>query len=148
MHLEARKYTFPQEFFDRNSYFFYPESRQENYQHIHWLVLEHLSEIKDTFTHIPSEDWNLVSLDQKLAELNGLLGKVGRAESAEHNELRKTIKSQLQTFLRWAVSYGRSGPTITQTMEMLGRDVTLKRLQDAVASLEKPMHKSGFSTLS
>lgn len=62
-------------------------------------------------------------------------------DPADSTHTGKTVKSQLQTFMRWAVSYGHPGPSIVQTMQILGRDITVERLADAVASHENHNEK-------
>lgn len=62
----------------------------------------------------PAADW-----DGDLAELK----KVGKA---------------VNLYLRWALTGGRSGPGTPVTMELLGRDVTLQRLEEAKFELNNP----------
>lgn len=43
----------------------------------------------------------------------------------------KVFKKQLYHYLRWALSAGNAGPGIPETMTILGREETLRRLQEA-----------------
>ena len=144
LQLEAKKYAFPRDFLNHISYFFFSETRKKDYQRpFNSLVLDHLREINDCFNNIPPEQWSISSLNQVIEALNEILSNCREADSAESNDMGKAIKSQLQAFLRWSVSYGHPGPTIAQTMEILGRDVTIGRLRDAIVSLKNPIQESG-----
>ena len=136
LRLEIKQYTFPRDFFDRISYFFFPQSRVKTDElQIHPLIIGHLDEIKDSFSRISSDHWNALCLAQAIEQLTEILSQRKDVDSAATNGLKRTPKAHLQSFLRWAVSYGHPGPTIAQTMEILGRGVTLERLEDAAASL-------------
>ena len=90
LQLEARKYTFSLDFFDRISYFFFAELRDEDYQqHVHRLVFEHLKEIKDCLANVSDEHWNIASLNKAIEELNEFMGRAGKEDSEEQNGLRK-----------------------------------------------------------
>lgn len=45
----------------------------------------------------------------------------------------KIFKKELYHYLRWALSASAPGPGIPETMTILGRDETVRRLQDAKA---------------
>lgn len=45
----------------------------------------------------------------------------------------KVFKKELYHYLRWALSASAPGPGIPETMAILGRDETLRRVQDAKA---------------
>lgn len=47
--------------------------------------------------------------------------------------LKKEVNKAVNQYLRWAVAGGNSGPDIAETMLLLGRDVTLQRLEDAAS---------------
>ena len=55
--LEARKYTYPPEFVDHYSYFFYNKSHDELETRSEPL-LEHISDIENRFSKISSDHWN------------------------------------------------------------------------------------------
>lgn len=52
-------------------------------------------------------------------------------------DLAKASRASVQHFLRWALTGGRPGPTLVLTMSILGRDVSLKRIEDAATALKK-----------
>ena len=56
-------------------------------------------------------------------------------EGSQSDRGNSTLSS-LQHFLRWALSGGRPGPRLISTMAILGREVSLRRIEDAATSLE------------
>lgn len=50
----------------------------------------------------------------------------------------KIFKKELYHYLRWALSAGAPGPGIPETMEILGRAETVKRIQEARALTPDP----------
>lgn len=56
-------------------------------------------------------------------------------DSDQSVDLAKASRASVQHFLRWALTGGRPGPTLMLTMTILGRDVSLKRIEDAAAAL-------------
>ena len=71
-----------------------------------------------------------------MSHLGGTINKAQNGESATE-ESRKTSFAQVQSFLRWAVSYGHSGPGMAHTMVILGRTVTLERIKCAIEMLAR-----------
>ena len=56
------------------------------------------------------------------------------AIQGEGNESqKKEVNKAVNQYLRWAVAGGSSGPGIAETMVLLGRAVTLQRLEDAAS---------------
>ena len=64
-----------------------------------------------------------------------LLAKYGNKSILDFDDLAKTSRNALQNFMRWALVGGRPGPTIVVTMVLLGRDISLRRIEDAAALL-------------
>ena len=142
LQVEAKKYTFPQDLANRISYFFFSEPREHNHDEaVPPLILKHLGIISDSFANVTSRQWDITSLSKVMEDLFESLHSNVVLNPADPKHAGKTVKSQLQTFMRWAVSYGHPGPSIVQTMQILGRDITIERLGDAVASLEHPNEK-------
>lgn len=60
----------------------------------------------------------------------------------------KTFKRELYHYLRWALSAGAPGPGIPETMEILGRAETVRRLQEAKElSMGKSADRSWMGSL-
>lgn len=58
----------------------------------------------------------------------------------------KLFKKELYHYLRWALSASAPGPGIPETMSILGREETLRRLQDAKSLTDSlvPSAERGF----
>ena len=78
---------------------------------------------------LPPQDWNEDNLSKALA--------LFRADSTSPASLGGSRlpdhPSVVLHFTRWALTAGWSGPSIAQTMAILGRDVTLQRLANIPA---------------
>jgi glutamyl-tRNA synthetase len=89
-------------------------------------LLRELQVAATALTFIPEEMWNSAVLSQNLAELNAV------QDVSDPKAMRKW-KGQLYHYLRWALLSGAPGPTIPQTMEILGKAVCQDRMQRALA---------------
>ena len=83
------------------------------------------------------EQWNEPNLKETLETIALILSKKWGHVSNERIDLAKASRASVQHFLRWALTGGRPGPNLMLTMDILGRDVSLKRIEDAVMALEK-----------
>jgi glutamyl-tRNA synthetase len=55
----------------------------------------------------------------------------------------KVFKKELYHYLRWALSASAPGPGIPETMAILGREETVRRIQDAKASTQSLVPSAG-----
>ena len=138
MNADAKNFTTPREFVARNSYFFFLEPRDKyTYGPSDSLLTEKIGTIVDHFREILPEQWNEPSLRQAFEKLADGLSAQWDNGSDQTIDLVKASRASVQQFLRWALTGGRPGPTLMLTMSILGRDVSLKRIEDAAAVLEK-----------
>lgn len=146
LHLDARNYTSPAEFLERNSYFFFDEEKPSSeHDIVDSTLIKDLPRIIDHLKAIPPESWTGSFLHHEIAKLHQMLCCIFEYESADHFKNRlKTFRGRLQTLLRSAVSFGRPGPGIGQTMAILGKDVTLRRLKDTAVTLSAINHDHGI----
>lgn len=92
----------------------------------HWTVETHRS-------NITSYDGSAIASSSEGQE---------EADSASSAAMNKLFKKELYHYLRWALSASAPGPGIPETMAILGRDESVRRLQDAktlTASLVPPV---------
>jgi len=136
LRLDAANYTTAREFFERNSNFFFSEPRQEYKRHADDRVIrKNLSVINKAFVDVPSEQWDEAHLKQAFHELvEDLSNKLDNDYAPDFDDPTKGFRIPLQRFLRWALVGGRPGVTLMATMVLLGRDVSLQRIEDAVAA--------------
>lgn len=62
----------------------------------------------------------------------------------------KAFKKELYHYLRWALSAGAPGPGVPETMSILGRPETVRRLQEAkemTTSATRPDDQSWMGSL-
>ena len=133
LRVDAGNYITPREFFERNRQFFCIEPR-EQYKHRPndlklWNSLHH---VEIQFKEIPAEKWDAQHL--QLA-FNSTVEHISGEWFSLRPEIEATkeVKNAVQHFLRWALTGGRPGPTITASMSVLGRDLSLSRIEDATA---------------
>ncbi|KAK5061285.1 hypothetical protein LTR84_007827 [Exophiala bonariae] len=85
-------------------------------------MLHHLRVAASTFMLIPEEQWTETTHSETLR----LLGK-----SPDETVSGKTWKALLYEYLRWALLGSTSGPPVSHSMEVLGRDICVTRIQEA-----------------
>ena len=136
---DAVNYTTPKQFLERNSYFFCDESRKD------WMPRSNDHQLKDavgllnsTFRAVTSEQWDEEHLKYVFDRIaNDMSVRWDQEESLRSDKGRSAL-STVQHFLRWALSGGRPGPRLISTMAILGREVSLRRIEDAASSLDAP----------
>ena len=131
-------YTTPLEFIARNSYFLFIEPRIKYARGLgDGISIEKTSIIKDYFRKILPEQWHKLSLRTALENMADTLStKIGQ-EAKQDFDPAKASRQSVQYFLRWALTGGRPGPSLMHTLSILGRAVSLERIEDAAAVLEK-----------
>ena len=150
LRLDAQRYTTPQDFLQRNSYFFCPLIRSD-YIPISNSVKENfpdniLSYMRSQFVGIPVDAWTASRLKETLGSIKGsmweTLTQSGEEKSNDNVAEQKSTGKSLIHYLRWAISGGCNGPGIPDTMALLGRDVSLERLEEASVLLDNQRSKS------
>lgn len=154
----ASKYTTPQEFFDHHIHFFRPISPVPydiGTKHSRLdLVIEDVEAINRCIDQIPLIKWTQSELREKSTQviLNLLKAKYPDFDLQKDVTGMKKVSAGVNYYLRWAVTGGRPGPGITFTMELLGRDVTMQRLEEArdrfklVQGQEKSLDEDSHAT--
>lgn len=139
LHADAVNYTTPKQFLARNSYFFCDEPRKA------WMPGPNDHQLKDaigllstTFRAVTSEQWDEKNLKQVFDRIANYMSVQWDQEEGARSDEGKSTLSSVQHFLRWTLSGGRPGPRLISTMAILGREVSLRRIEDAASSLEAP----------
>ncbi|RHZ44743.1 glutamate--tRNA ligase MSE1 [Aspergillus thermomutatus] len=145
---DAKSYTNAPEFVQRNSTFFTTALNRPPYTPIPTpngttIPITALHTAAAALTLVPASHWtiethrsNIASYDGSAAVLPASPGG-GATESADADAEKtrvnadKAFKKELYHYLRWALSAGAPGPGIPETMEILGRAESLRRLQEA-----------------
>ena len=135
---DAINYTTPTEFVERNSYFFFHKPREEYARGLgDGMLTKNASTVTDNFRKLLPEQWNEPNLKKTIEELALTLSTKWGQGCNERVDLAKASRASVQHFLRWALTGGRPGPTLMLAMNILGRDLSLERIEDAVMILEK-----------
>jgi glutamyl-tRNA synthetase len=145
---DAQNYTVPHEFINRNIYFFSAPSISKLEATIPALKLRQVPPIV-SFYEIPprifislinnvceldSVDWNRTNIkfwinwviDQG-AHLS--LADVEEVDETIHQTIRKAWNKTVHQYLRWAFTTGKPGPDCAETMRILGKEETSRRLK-------------------
>ncbi|KAL9128940.1 MAG: hypothetical protein Q9217_002494 [Psora testacea] len=129
--IEPRFYTTPREFFDRYAYLFYTMPRER------WracltdsLSLVDIGYINAVMGKIPEDGWSADRLNEAIKHLaDYFAGKY--TGPAEGESGTRSHRSQSLHYMRWALTGGRPGPSLADVMVLVGRDITLHRLETA-----------------
>ncbi|CAG8054992.1 unnamed protein product [Penicillium olsonii] len=140
---DAKSYTDASEFVQRNSTFFTPKLEREPYAPASPSALEvpmsALHTAAAALTLVPSSHWSIETHRFNINSYDGSSSVVlpeAESDSQTSPATDKIFKKELYHYLRWALSGSAPGPGIPETMTILGRDETLRRVQDAKASTQ------------
>lgn len=128
---DAKNYTNPKEFVARNSTFFTTDISRPPYDRAVTqfdIPFSSLHTAAAAVTLIPKSHWTLETLRANFATYDAASAV---PEEAKTVDAEKKFKKELYHYLRWALSAGASGPTVPEIMIILGREETLKRLEEA-----------------
>ena len=135
---DAINYTTPLEFVERNFDFFFPKAREKYAcRPRHEMLIESTGAIINHFQEILPEQWGEASLREAFEKMAITISRKWDQGSDQKVYSEKSFRASVQHFLRWALTGGRPGPTLILTMGILGRDVSLRRIEDAATVLEK-----------
>ena len=137
LRVDAVNYTTPRKFLERNSYFFCNEPRYK------WSTGSDDHQLKDAigllssnFKAVTPEQWDEESLKHVFDRIADEILVRACPEEGSQTDRGNPGLSSVQHFLRWALCGGRPGPRLISTMAILGREVSLQRIEDAASSLE------------
>ncbi|KAL2048544.1 hypothetical protein N7G274_000456 [Stereocaulon virgatum] len=141
LRLDAANYTTPNEFFARLSPLFCSQPRKEWESHPEDHVLkDNMDTIVNSFKEVSCQRWSEANLKDVLSQMTSALEAKWDGNGDVAYDLDPTAgkrrMSIVKSFLRWALFGGRSGPTLMVMMNVLGRDLSLQRIEDAAAQLD------------
>ena len=140
LQFNARQYTTPQAFFRQHLYFFQTPPRPE------WANKpgsgsfnkeRYLADAVQKFDQVSQEDWDEAGLKFKMLTI--ALG-VHQQHGKFWGDNLAFVKKDISGILRTILVAGNSGPTMVDTMVLLGREVTLKRMA-AAAPVDLAVHE-------
>ena len=135
--VDAKHIAFVADFWDRHLGFFDDaviRDRPANNASSRGLITKAIA----LLSAIPDSSWDKVRIGEAIDAL--VLGydepkpelEASMTEQQEESKAYKAASSHVSREIRWATMGGRSGPPMQTTMEILGRDQTLKRLRDSL----------------
>ena len=131
LHIKSLSYLNPQQFVQNLGFLFKELNAQT--RNIADMKVVDVSLYKDlrtaasTLSFVPEEHWEKETLRNHLHQI--------KLEQADPADTKAATKSMYK-FLRWALLGGAPGPDLPSTMEILGRDVSLARIKEAVQLLQ------------
>lgn len=139
---DGKNYLSPPQFITRTDYFYREpkiEKGWETYTNIPQSPpKEDIVMAVEQIKQIPAEDWSAETLRQKLHEIVSVrsCSRLHQGDAAEKKTEQKAFSISFHYCLRCMIAGGKPGPTTEETMLILGRDVTLRRLNHATQSAE------------
>lgn len=136
---DAKSYTTAEEFAERNSTFFATKLDRPTYTPVSssstsnsTVPMLALHTAAAALMLVPSAHWNIEMHRSNIASYDGS-DSVEIAPEVDSSSVAtdKVFKKELYHYLRWALSASAPGPGMPETMTILGRDETVRRLQDA-----------------
>ncbi|EAW14485.1 glutamate--tRNA ligase MSE1 [Aspergillus clavatus NRRL 1] len=141
---DAKSYTNAPEFIHRNSTFFtttltrppYTPAATSSSGPSTPIPITALHTAAAALTLVPEPHWTIETHRANIAAYDGSSATPAAPETpADPEKARiaadKAFKKELYHYLRWALSAGAPGPGIPETMTILGRPETLRRLDEA-----------------
>ncbi|KAJ5083599.1 hypothetical protein N7456_013026 [Penicillium angulare] len=137
---DAKSYTTASEFTHRNSTFFTTQLSRSSYTPTTNskspsspppVPMQALHTAAAALTLVPPVHWTVETHRFNINSYDGSDAVVRSSETTGSAE--KIFKKELYHYLRWALSASAPGPGIPETMSILGRDETLRRMKDAKA---------------
>ncbi|KAI2765415.1 hypothetical protein DTO012A8_9366 [Penicillium roqueforti] len=149
---DVNNYTNAKEFAQRNSNFFTPKLDRAPYkpaspQSSPEVPIQALHTAAAALTLVPSAAWNIDTHRDNINSYEGAESVVFPTSEPEtpvgSKNAGKIFKKELYHYLRWALLASAPGPGISETMVVLGRDETLRRVQDAKALTQSLVPSAG-----
>jgi glutamyl-tRNA synthetase len=147
---DARNYTLPHEFINRNIYFFNAPSISKLEATIPSLRLRQIPPIVasyqvpprilisliDNVYEIEPANWSLAEIKSWINWVidqgtHQSLADVEEADEAVEQSIMKAWRKAVYLYLRWATTAGKPGPDCAETMRILGKGETFTRLKVA-----------------
>jgi glutamyl-tRNA synthetase len=148
---DAKTYTTAEEFIKRNSTFFtskldrppYMPTTSPSSTEAATVPMQALHTAAAALTLVPPSHWTVETHRANIASYDGSDTVTIPAENADGVNPDKLFKKELYHYLRWALSASAPGPGIPEIMTILGREETVRRIQDAKALTQSLVPQTG-----
>ncbi|KAL4797938.1 hypothetical protein BDV19DRAFT_358277 [Aspergillus venezuelensis] len=139
---DAKSYATASEFVSRNATFFSTSIDRPEYTPVSstLIPISSLHTAAAALTLVPNAHWNITTHKFNISSYDGASALQAESEDAgipipdEKSRIAadKAFKKELYHYLRWALSAGAPGPGIPETMVILGRDESVRRLTEGM----------------
>lgn len=148
---DAKTYTTAEEFTKRNSTFFTSQLDRPSYTPTAFsasteaptVPMQALHTAAAALTLVPPAHWTIETHRANITSYDGSDTVTIPPETADAVNPDKIFKKELYHYLRWALSASAPGPGIPEIMTILGREETLRRIQDAKALTQSLVPQTG-----
>lgn len=135
--IDSLRYRSPRDFADQCAIFLDPvvtRSKDLEVTSDDVSLLAALRIAASTLCLVPESSWTKEVHHSQLRALEASSPVAGQGHTdsaASSTDAQKTWKRELYQYLRWALLGGRKGPGIAESMEVLGRETCVRRIQAA-----------------
>ncbi|OOQ84921.1 glutamyl-tRNA synthetase [Penicillium brasilianum] len=148
---DAKTYTTAEEFTKRNSTFFTTQLDRPSYisaassasTETPTVPMQALHTAAAALTLVPPAHWTIETHRTNITSYDGSDTVTISSGTADTVNPDKIFKKELYHYLRWALSASAPGPGIPEIMTILGREETLRRIQDAKALTQHLVPQTG-----
>lgn len=126
---DARNYTTPEAFVERNEYFFVQPTWKVYEPSAPQLVLSTVYAAVEQLMSTEPLDWNGKTLEGKMKALVGQATTDILGKSDLKGVAAKEWNKEFYHYLRWVLFNGQQGPAMAQAMAILGRDECKSRFE-------------------
>lgn len=148
---DAKTYTTAEEFTKRNSTFFTSKLDRSPYTlmtspastEAPTVPMQALHTAAAALILVPSSHWTVETHRANITSYDGSDTVIIPSENADAVNPDKFFKKELYHYLRWALSASAPGPGIPEIMAILGREETVRRIQDAKALTQSLVPQTG-----
>ncbi|KAL4871070.1 hypothetical protein BDV12DRAFT_37244 [Aspergillus spectabilis] len=139
---DAKSFTNAHEFITRNSTFFTTTLSRPPYTPTSSSILIPILSLHTAaavLTLVPDSHWTISTHKSNISLYDGASSVLENTPPAAETDAEKArvtadkaFKKELYHYLRWALSAGKPGPGIPETMVIIGREETVRRLREAM----------------
>ncbi|KAI9742008.1 MAG: Glutamate--tRNA ligase mitochondrial [Cirrosporium novae-zelandiae] len=138
LHIDAKNYTNASRFFERNEYFFKPiRQTQRSYPATHTVPFRvDFQMLLYLRNNILFGEWTHDAIHERIEGIlkEYKLDQETKDKKKLSDDDMKVVSKVFHTFLRWAITGGKPGPSIADIMEILGKRETFFRLEAAASA--------------
>ncbi|KKY27749.1 putative glutamyl-trna synthetase [Phaeomoniella chlamydospora] len=135
---DGKNFSNARTFVQRNSNFFQSLPNLPPYELLDQSIpLPALRTAAATLTFVPASEWTTANHFANISAHAGIVSFTNPDPSTEPSDVSSALKiwrKEFYHYMRWALLAGAPGPGIADTMTILGRDESVRRIQQAIAT--------------